>query len=121
MAGKPGPKPGTVNNPKGINQYSTSGPKTRSIVGAKRVLEESNKNYQKAYDYATGNFLTLDRIADIPQKGVVKVLKQARRMEIAAGEDLKVMRRKHITADTKFVNYRIQTNGGKTPTPGGIF
>jgi len=31
---KPGPKPGTVNNPKGINQYS-SGPKARPAIATK--------------------------------------------------------------------------------------
>jgi len=29
---KPGPKPGTVNNPKGINQYTSKGPTRRSAV-----------------------------------------------------------------------------------------
>jgi hypothetical protein len=48
MANKPGPKLGTVNNPKGINQYSSSGPKTRSAVQTSARSAFFNKELDKA-------------------------------------------------------------------------
>jgi len=49
MAGKPGPKPGTVNNPKGINQYSTNNPSDQ------KYRDSANKiNPVKVSDYLKG-------------------------------------------------------------------
>jgi hypothetical protein len=163
---KKGPPLGTVNNPKGINQYtskgpsngrtnnrnqlkanpnvravmaglikgqldaglpvhrnvkayvgmSTSGPAQRSIVGAKRVLEQSGAKYQKAFDVSTGNPWEGKDIKDLPKKGVTKTLKDVRTREKKNEELLKKARHDYMNADDKFMNYRIQTKGSPVAT-----
>jgi len=118
MASKPGPKPGTVNNPKGINQYSTSGPKQRSIVGATRVMERAFKDYHKAQDIAASNPWTSADVKGLPKNGVVKTFKNVKEREDARYKTRDRARVAHSKADDKFLNYRVETAHGKTPIPG---
>jgi len=94
---KKGPPQGTVNNPKGINQYS-KGPSQRAIVGAERVLNKASSN----------------RKAHIEAQKVRPEAKDLWELRASVSADRKNWR-DLMNADSKFENYRIQTAYGKTP------
>jgi len=122
MASKPGPKPGTVNNPKGINQYSTSGP-TNGRTNNQRQLK-ANKPFMRTVTEYAGEMAKVNAPVHPGLKNILgmstsgpkqrSIVGASRVLKNSSGKGVKTL----SNADNKFVNYRIQTSGGNTPTPG---